>query len=387
MHRRNVLKLLSAPVVAGFPAWGAGVKSDRVVIAGSGIIGVSIAYHLAKRGAQVTVLEKQRPGAGATEKSFAWINATFSKQPRAYYELNSLGIAGWRRLHIELGNALHIQWGGSVEWEPGGKSADELRGSIRRHQQWGYATHLVEEPELHRLLPGVSPGPIGAACHSEYEGTVDPMQALGVLIEKAKEFGARFEYPCEVTGIDIASGRVRGVKSSKGRFEADALVLAAGVGTPALARLAEVRVPLQESPGVLAHSVPQPRLLDRVALAPGSNIKQNPDGRIVTGSDFGGTPTLDTSKELGERLLHNAARFLPKLTGVALENVTLGYRVLPQDEHPIIGFTERSPNLYIAAMHSGITLSPLVGQLAAMEILDGASVELLKPYRPSRFAK
>src|SRR5689334_22810267 len=114
MHRRNVLKLLSAPVVARFPGWSASVKSDRVVIAGSGIIGASIAYHLAKRGAQVTVLEKQRPGAGATEKSFAWINATFSKQPRAYYELNSLGIAGWRRLHIELGNALHIQWGGSV---------------------------------------------------------------------------------------------------------------------------------------------------------------------------------------------------------------------------------------------------------------------------------
>lgn len=387
MHRRNVLKLLSAPVVARFPAWSASVKSDRVVIAGSGIIGASIAYHLAKRGAQVTVLEKQRPGAGATEKSFAWINATFSKQPRAYYELNSLGIAGWRRLQIELGSSLKVQWGGSVEWEPEGKAADELRANIRRHQQWGYATHIVDEPEFQHLLPGVSSGPVAAACHSEYEGAVDPMQALGVLIQKGKDFGARFEYPCEVTGIDISSGRVRGVQSSKGRFEADALVLAAGVGTPALARLADIHVPLQPSPGVLAHTTPQARLLDRVVLAPGANIKQNPDGRVVTGSDFGGTPTLDTSKELGERLLHNAARFLPKLKGATLENVTLGYRVLPQDEYPIIGFTERCANLYIAAMHSGITLSPLVGQLAALEILDGARAELLTPYRPSRFVK
>ena len=387
MHRRNVLKLLSAPVVARFPGWSASLKSDRVVIAGSGIIGASIAYHLAKRGAQVTVLEKQRPGAGATEKSFAWINATFSKQPRAYYELNSLGIAGWRRLQIELGDSLKVQWGGSVEWEPEGKAADELRANIRRHQQWGYATHVVDEPEFQHLLPGVSPGPMAAACHSEYEGAVDPMQALGVLIQKGKDFGVRFEYPCEVTGIDISSGRVRGVQSSKGRFEADALVLAAGVGTPALARLADIHVPLQPSPGVLAHTTPQARLLDRVVLAPGANIKQNPDGRIVTGSDFGGTPTLDTSKELGERLLHSAARFLPKLKGAALENVTLGYRVLPQDEYPILGFTERCANLYIAATHSGITLSPLVGQLAALEILDGARAELLKPYRPSRFVK
>jgi glycine/D-amino acid oxidase-like deaminating enzyme len=60
--------------------------------------------------------------------------------------------------------------------------------------------------------------------------------------------------------------------------------------------------------------------------------------------------------------------------------------VLPRDEYPIVGFTARCPNLYIAAMHSGITLSPLIGQLAAAEILDGSSVDLLRDYRPSRFA-
>ena len=66
--------------------------------------------------------------------------------------------------------------------------------------------------------------------------------------------------------------------------------------------------------------------------------------------------------------------------------MTLGHRVLPKDDHPIVGFTGRCPNLYIAAMHSGITLSPMIGQVAAMEILDGASVDLLAGYRPSRFA-
>jgi glycine/D-amino acid oxidase-like deaminating enzyme len=69
----------------------------------------------------------------------------------------------------------------------------------------------------------------------------------------------------------------------------------------------------------------------------------------------------------------------------ALETVTVGHRVLPRDEHPIVGFTERCPNLYIAAMHSGITLSPLIGQVAAEEILDGVAVDLLAPYRPARF--
>jgi glycine/D-amino acid oxidase-like deaminating enzyme len=66
--------------------------------------------------------------------------------------------------------------------------------------------------------------------------------------------------------------------------------------------------------------------------------------------------------------------------------VTLGYRVLPKDDYPIVGFVDSWPNLYLAAMHSGITLSPFIGQVAAAEILDGISVDLLRDYRPSRFA-
>jgi NADPH-dependent 2,4-dienoyl-CoA reductase/sulfur reductase-like enzyme len=65
MDRRTILKLLSAPVITGLPIRAAAAK-DRVVVVGAGIMGASIGYHLAKRGAQVTILEKRRPGNGAT---------------------------------------------------------------------------------------------------------------------------------------------------------------------------------------------------------------------------------------------------------------------------------------------------------------------------------
>src|ERR1700676_1462656 len=189
MDRRTLLKLLTAPVITGLPARSAGAK-DRVVIAGAGIMGASIGYHLAKRGARVTILEKQRPGNGATEKSFAWINASFSKQPRSYYELNLSGIAGWRRLTLELAGDLQIQWGGSVEWfEPGSAGAEALTQNVQIHAQWGYPTHLVDEREMRRLLPSIAPGPVGAACHSEIEGTLDPMHGLGVLLRHAQRLG------------------------------------------------------------------------------------------------------------------------------------------------------------------------------------------------------
>src|SRR5580693_7823470 len=136
------------------------MAADRIIVAGAGIIGASIGYHLAKRGARVTILDAEQPGAGATGKSLGWINATFSKRPRAYFDLNHAGIAAWRHLEIELDGALNIQWGGSVAWFPSRPEADELRVNIREHQEWGYPVHLVTEAELHRLLPLVLPGEI-----------------------------------------------------------------------------------------------------------------------------------------------------------------------------------------------------------------------------------
>src|SRR5262249_6001654 len=72
-------------------------------------------------------------------------------------------------------------------------------------------------------------------------------------------------------------------------------------------------------------------------------------------------------------------------TGARAVPVPVGYRPMPRDGFPVLGFPEPVPNLYIALMHSGVTLAPLVGELAALEIVDGARVQILNAYRPERF--
>jgi glycine/D-amino acid oxidase-like deaminating enzyme len=356
----------------------------RVVIAGGGIMGASIALHLARRGAEVTLVEKTRPGAGATRDSFAWINSTFSKQPRHYYELNLEGVAAWRRLQREMASPPEIQWGGSVEWYAAGKDAEELHSGVERHQRWGYPTRFVDEAELRRLLPGIEPGPISVASYSDREGTLDPVAATNALIAEAKTLGAQVRYPSEVTGLAMKGGRVEAVVTADGAIKADFFVAACGVGTPKVAAMAGVIVPLKDSPGVLAHTAPQPRLLNRLALGPGSHIKQDPSGRIIAGDNFAGSEGPDASRERGEQLLNHAKHYLSKMRA-DLDRVSLGWRVMPEDEFPIIGFAEKCPNLYVVATHSGITLSALFGEFAASEILDGARIEMLNPYRLSRF--
>ena len=73
------------------------------------------------------------------------------------------------------------------------------------------------------------------------------------------------------------------------------------------------------------------------------------------------------------------------LRDAGVERVTLGLRPMPADGHPVIGFPAGRRDIYITVMHSGVTLGPLVGRLAAAEILDGVRVEPLAPYRLERF--
>src|SRR5207245_10664756 len=195
--------------------------------------------------------------------------------------------------------------------------------------------------------PHIQPGRVAIAAHAESEGSADPVRATEALLARAARAGAHVVYPADVIGLDQRAGRLRAVRTSGGDLEADVLVVACGTETPRVAAMAGIRVPLKESPGVLVHTRPMPATLERVVLSPIAHMKQKPDGRIVTGSGFGGTPTADASREAGERFLRTASRVLPVLGESAVEKVTLGYRPLPEDEFPVIGFAPKRRDVYI----------------------------------------
>ncbi len=384
MHRRTLLRLLAGASVTGVsPLAYQSSRRDRIVIAGGGILGASLGYRLAKRGASVTILERTRPATGATANSFAWVNA--KKQPFDYFSLNRLGIDAWRQIDQELRGALPIVWGGSVEWTPDAARAEGMREAVRRYEQWGYPINTIDEAVLRALERHIVPGPVVAADYAPGEAHIDPVGATEVMMAHAAQEGARVEYPTEVTGLDVQGGQLRAVRTTNGDVEADVLVIACGVDTPKIAAMAGLTVPLTRSPGILVHTGPHPPVVGRVVMSPIGNIKQKPDGRIVTGLDFGPSKTEDTSREYGEQFLRRMAAVLPPLRDASVEKVTLGLRPMPADGHPVIGFPAGRRDIYITVMHSGVTLGPLVGRLAAAEILDGVRVEALAPYRVERF--
>ncbi len=353
---------------------------------GAGIVGVSIAYHLAMRGAEVVVLDKATPGSGATQGAFAMLIATHDES-RALNALYGQAVRDWRRLQAELGAAVNIQWGGTCTWTAPGGAADSLAAQTRQLQAWGAPIRAIDAGELLRLVPGVVTGPFGAGAFSPEQGTLDPMQALGVLVRAARARGVRFVTHCEALTWQHNGAAITGALTTRGPVAADVFVLAAGASTPGLAGELGVKTPINVVSGTLAHSAPLPQRLHRVLNGPAGSLKQDPDGRVVIGPDYRpGANGRDVSRAYGERLLQTAAEVAPALKGARLERMTLGFVPIPTDSAPIVGFCAAPANLYVALTMSGITMAPLLGRLAAAEIAGRAEAEVLAPYRPARFA-
>lgn len=390
IDRRATLGLLaSAPLaLEAARATTAALGNRTAIVIGAGIVGAAIAYELAKRGVAVTILERFKPAAGATGDSFAYLNASTKTGSRPYFQLNWLGMAGWRIWQQEAGPALPLQWGGATYWRDTEAESAKLSESLRIAQQWGYAGRGIDAAALQALLPRLAIGPVSAGAFFPEEGAVDPAGAVAALIARAAKLGVRLRAPVNVTSLLLRDGKVTGVRTPDGVIEADTVVLAAGLGSEVLAGQAGVRLPLTASLGALLHTAPQKQVLDRVVFGPRSTFKQLPDGRIVASisGHEGGAPNGVDVQAFGRIIQAAAASYLPTLRQAAIERVSVGQRVVPADSFPVVGFAPGVRGLYTAVTHSGVTLAPALGRLAALEIVDGIAADALDGFRPDRFA-
>ena len=350
-----------------------------VVVVGAGVIGAVIAFHLARRGVRVTLVEREAPGEGASASSFAWINAAATEGSQAYYRLRLQSLFEYRRLEDEL--SLPIARGGRLEWRD---DFDTLEKESRELALLGYPIRTMGRDEVRAMEPELLVPP-ERAVFAELEGAVAPVDMVRRLLDAARGLGATLHEGRPVNALSVEEGAVTGVKTANGRIRADRVVLAAGIGSEALAAGAGVSLPTDNKPGLLVYTRPSAPLLGRVVLAPDLHMRQESDGRIVAGRDFGGGPVPNDPWAEGERLLDDLNQRLRTPVPLELDNVSVGIRPVPRDGFPVVGFTPALAGLYIAVMHSGITLAPAIGRLAATEILDGLEVELLAPFRPSRF--
>ena len=407
VDRRRFLKSVTS--VAGLSAAGLPAQSvfaqtrtvNHVAVIGAGIVGSSIAYNLARSGCQVTIVEKGLPAARASGTTFGWINAAYANQPPSYQELRRYSLEEYRRISEDV--PLPIRWGGSLEWIADDAGQRRMIDEVEAFRKATDApTSIVDAERAREIEPNLSIADDRRLAWSTDDGAIDSAAATQALFDRAIQYGAEPLLLSEVDRIYSRRRQVR-VRTSFKTLEVDLAVVAAGIGTAELAETTDERVDSIEksTPGIIVTTDPIERVINTVLYGPDIHLHQLADGSVMIG-EKAGTPDSETHRlamagrpqdfpddavasQHAVRLLDRAREIVPALSAVRRAHVRIGWRPMPADGLPIIGHGGKAPNVYFATMHSGVSLAPIVGRLAAEEILDGARFEILEKLRPQRF--
>jgi glycine/D-amino acid oxidase-like deaminating enzyme len=366
----------------------------RIGVVGGGIVGAAIAMRCARAGADVTLLEKTAPAAGATSKSFAWINP-FMDDPH-YMRVRLEALERWRALDRPLG--MKVTWGGYVGFTDEVSDRGRMAIQSKHLAEAGHPTRSLDVEALKQISPAINPGSLVEATWSDLGGHVDPVHATSRFLAAATGAGARILYPCPVTAIEPVAGGVT-VVTPRGRLRFDRLIIATGVDAPAMLAPLGYALPLLHRPGALVHSKPLPIMTRFVYDGPGElEWKQAADGSVV-GLEASSPPPIPVHAEIrervaafppgiaevhGARILSKLAVYMPGLARAEVGSVTLGFRPMPTDGFPVVGPVPGVPEVSLCVSHSGVTLAALLGDYMANEIVAGNTEPLLAPYRPTR---
>ena len=350
----------------------------RIIVIGSGIIGSSIAWHLAKAGARVTVIEQGEAGGLATRNSWAWINASWGN-PEPYFRLRLRSIAEWHRVSATV-RGLSLNWCGGLIWD---LPAVQLDAYAKEREAWGYPIKPVDKAGIARIEPNLTDTP-ERAYHVTGEGMLEPVTANLALLDAARELGVEVLANTPIKWLVEEHGRATGVMTDEGAFHADEVVVAAGASSAALLDTIGIKLKMDSPAGLLSHSKPGPKLLNGLVMTPGLHLRQTAEGRIAAGTDFAGADPDGDAETLAADLQSKVRAMVKGAENLDLDFHTIGYRPTPADGFSVIGRPQGRPGLYTVVTHSGVTLAPALGLFAAAELLGDKRDPLIEPFHPDR---
>lgn len=373
----------------------------RAIVVGGGIIGVSTAFRLAQGGADVTLLEAHHLACGTSSTSFAWMNSN-NKAPLDYHRLNVGGMAQHHLLAQELGSAPWLHLGGNLMWdaflpddttsEPAVPvSGERLSDKIHRLREWNYPVEVLTRADISALQPAITVSPeVERFAWFPTEGYIDVPLLVAHLAAEATSLGATIQTNQRVTELLRRGDRVIGVKTEIGdQVEADMVVSCVGRWTDELATLIGRDIAMAPTLGLLVVTCPVATTLQSLVHSPRVNIRPAGGSRLVLASfDIDRQLRLNTSREaldeFASDIFQRATEILPALQCGSVESTHVGIRSIPQDGFPVIGSLPGIDGLFVIATHSGVTMGPLLGRLAAREILHGERDERIAAFRPDR---
>ena len=369
---------------------------DAIVI-GAGVMGASVAFHLAERGLSVAILERKVTASGATGHSSGLVRMHYglAAESELTFKSYQLYFNNWKE---RVGGDCGFQQTGFMQIAKR-EHEDKLRGNVANQQKIGINTSVISVDEVRKLFPDLRAEHFDYAAYEPDSGYADATLTTNAFIEGAKRHGATLLQNCEVTAIRSGGGKVVGVDTTKGAFDAPVVVNASGAWARQVASLAGIDVPLVTWTHDVAflHRPPTlgriPAVIDDVI-----NCYFRPDGSaliLAAGEDEslrGEAPDAEDQTPTPtflDKLIDQMVQRIPKIEESGLHSIHVGRDGITPDQRAIYSGTDLGGFFLACGLSgTGFKTSPAAGASMAELILDGTPKTVdITPFRFSRFAE
>jgi sarcosine oxidase, subunit beta len=370
-------------------------QSYDAIVIGAGVMGASIAYNLSQHGLKVLILERQSIAVGATGASSGLV--------RMHYDVEVDSALAWESFHFfknwreRIGGECGFTRTGFLQIVTPDKN-QQLRGNVEMQKRLGILTEVVTATDVKELAPMFKTDDFELAAYEPESGYADPTSATNSFIMNAKACGSVLLQGCEVTGIRVSGGKVVGIDSSCGSFDAPIVVNCAGTFADHIGRMVGVEIPLD----TWSHDVAFVKRPSKVGMHPSViddalSMYFRPEGELtlIGLEDYnrmGEPPESDLGHVDSEFVMRAIDRICERVDGMeegSLHSTHVGRDGLTPDQRAIID--KAGPDgFYVACGFSGtgFKLSPAVGVCMSELILDGsAKLVDISSLNLSRFAR
>ncbi len=369
------------------------MHTTEILIVGGGVIGSSIAYHLARAGRAVLLVDRDKI---AAEPSASWASAGGVRRQgrhRAEVALAIEASARWKTLEQELDANLNYRRGGNLMLAESDAHAQRLATFVERQHRNGLSDVVfVDRKQVRDLAPGVALQVI-AGSYSPGDGQADAVLTTQAFAAAAKRNGAEYWTDTRCESLIANGRRIKGARTSHGNIEAETTVLAAGAWSIGLAASTGLNLPVRiealqmiQSTGAAVNSV----IPVLSSLGRALSLKQIPSGAFLLGGgwlgDLGDHDSYRLRQQNVEGNWKEACAILPAVAQQRIERAWCGLEAMSTDDLPLVGAVPDIESLLLALGFSGhgFAIAPAIGRAVA-DLIAGQSVVELDGLRPDRF--
>jgi sarcosine oxidase subunit beta len=359
-------------------------ETAEVVIIGSGIVGSSVAYHLAQAGcSNVLVIEREaHQGKGSTGKSMGGVRAQFTTPVNIQMSLYSINF--FTDFDEIVGHPADYRAHGYLFCATNERQWAYLKTNRQRQIALGlHNVELITREDILKMVPQLRVDDIVGGTFCPTDGFVDPHSVMMGFMLNARERGVRLWLDTTVSGIIVENNQIAGVETTRGLVATPTVVNAAGPWAAELARTAGVDLPVEPLRRQLVPTEPFDQLPARfpmvIDMSTGFHFRREGKGILLAWNDPDETPGFKTDLEPSfiEKILTHASARVPCLAEAQVNprRAWAGLYEMTPDHHAIIGPAPNVKGLYFANGFSGhgVMHSPASGRITADLILHGRS--------------